>query len=731
VTTDNSCNSLIAMDESGYFVPTGVVKREPVQDFEEQEDGVIDLDVDRKDFRGILIELRTKFKGLVNIHSIYDELRGRAYLDEDFDDKGYRVQDTLNNESGSDPGDEEKDDLEAFLKEGLGKKVKEEVRDPLDDEWEPKKVKFRTGPVKPLKETRAWYVVCRYLLPMRNPAHKKTKPTSIAPQEPTNKCCVVLQPMSKELLEDYYREEDAVYRKELLINIRFHQIAWLRVYKHRASVPNDTKSQFGKFVVPRRCPLCPKGPASKTGFAVHDADAWDDHMFNIHGQKVEKVDCPKEHCLFRTYSRSMRGHVDYWHGGKSYPDPAANLPAKPVRGVSTCEICVHENREDVFTGSEAGLKSHKYKEHASHERALCPEDGCGKLIMPERLQWHLANIHNWGRDPHIKCPLCDWSGCHLGSFKSHVFRQHPGEDVPIPESKRHKNRGIGRGKRPKKRIKAEEEDGDPLEKEKKQPAKKKRKKAAELPRDVVCDQCGFATTCDSKLEDHINRVHLKIRPHACDQCDKAFNRASDLSNHKTRTHAAIKEFICDQCSYQCNTSYELLSHNTQIHDGQWTFKCKYEGCKYGAHRESKIARHVQAVHERLAQFKCPHCAHFGVERGNIFHHLRQVHRGIRRYTCNLCQFGAEKRNRLITHMGLDHNITVKLCKDDNKTLLSERPESITVYNFEADPDYQHHYDSIVRLETPVILGTGIQQTTAKMKEDLFLGTSIDASGTAE
>ena len=40
------------------------------------------------------------YRGLVNIHSIYDELRGRAYLDEDFDEKGYMVQDTLNNESG-------------------------------------------------------------------------------------------------------------------------------------------------------------------------------------------------------------------------------------------------------------------------------------------------------------------------------------------------------------------------------------------------------------------------------------------------------------------------------------------------------------------------------------------------------------------------------------------------------------------------------------------------------
>merc|ERR1719295_292437 len=149
----------------------------------------------------------------------------------------------------------------------------------------------------------------------------------------------------------------------------------------------------------------------------------------------------------------MKRHVDYWHRGGLYADPAADLPAKPVKYVSTCEICVQENREEIYTGSEAGLKVHKYKEHAG-ERALCPEEGCGKLILPEKLQWHLSNIHSWGRDPHIKCPLCDSAFSHLGSFKSHIFRQHPGEDVPIPKSKRRKKPAQ------KRKIKAEEDCDD-------------------------------------------------------------------------------------------------------------------------------------------------------------------------------------------------------------------------------------------------------------------------------
>ena len=44
----------------------------------------------------------------------------------------------------------------------------------------------------------------------------------------------------------------------------------------------------------------------------------------------------------------MQRHVDYVHGGGVFNDPAGNLPAKPVRGASTCEICIYEKRPDVY-----------------------------------------------------------------------------------------------------------------------------------------------------------------------------------------------------------------------------------------------------------------------------------------------------------------------------------------------------------------------------------------------
>ena len=62
------------------------------------------------------------------------------------------------------------------------------------------------------------------------------------------------------------------------------------------------------------------------------------------------------------------------------------------------------------------------------------------------------------------------------------------------------------------------------------------------------------------------------------------------------------------------------------------------------------------------------------------------------------QYGVEKRTRLITHMALDHNISVRLI---NKTLVSEQPGTITVYSNESDPELKKHSESIIKLKTKV------------------------------
>ena len=90
-------------------------------------------------------------------------------------------------------------------------------------------------------------------------------------------------------------------------------------------------------------------------FVGHDPDALDDHIVSKHGGLGvdPKIACQFEGCSVTLYPRALQRHLDYAHNGGVYPDPGANLPAKPVRGVSTCDLCLAEGRPDVYKVSIA------------------------------------------------------------------------------------------------------------------------------------------------------------------------------------------------------------------------------------------------------------------------------------------------------------------------------------------------------------------------------------------
>ena len=43
----------------------------------------------------------------------------------------------------------------------------------------------------------------------------------------------------------------------------------------------------------------------------------------------------------------------------------------------------------------------------------------------------------------------------------------------------------------------------------------------------------------SKMRQHINMVHLKLRPYQCDYCDFKFGSACNKKDHMRRKHGAI------------------------------------------------------------------------------------------------------------------------------------------------------------------------------------------------
>ena len=49
-----------------------------------------------------------------------------------------------------------------------------------------------------------------------------------------------------------------------------------------------------------------------------------------------------------------------------------------------------------------------------------------------------------------------------------------------------------------------------------------------------CDLCGYKAALERHLRDHINGVHLGVKPHKCKRCDFATAHAGALVKHKKR-----------------------------------------------------------------------------------------------------------------------------------------------------------------------------------------------------
>ena len=76
---------------------------------------------------------------------------------------------------------------------------------------------------------------------------------------------------------------------------------------------------------------------------------------------------------------------------------------------------------------------------------------------------------------------------------------------------------------------------------------------------ISCDICGFVTGCRKNLVEHVNGVHLKIKPYKCDQCEYTSAYDSAMFHHKKKPH-----FDCAHCKFVTHSSKHLKEH-TKTH----------------------------------------------------------------------------------------------------------------------------------------------------------------------
>ena len=209
-------------------------------------------------------------------------------------------------------------------------------------------------------------------------------------------------------------------------------------------------------------------------------------------------------------------------------------------------------------------------------------------------------------------------------------------------------------------------------------------------KEFKCNDCGASFVFKSKLQCHINAVHLKLKPYECNQCKKSFSLKERMVQHAQKIH-----LNCADCDYSSISESRLKIHLETVHQKARTHKC--DQCQKSFSRKGALNTHIKGYckgfHQKIKAYKCQDCnknfsnkyvlashvdwAHLKIDRPKKFicekcdatfeqkqyieHHMNKVHLNVKPYECNLCEMSFFIKNQLKTHLKKSHKVKPYEC----------------------------------------------------------------------
>ncbi|XP_058449880.1 zinc finger protein 883-like [Malaya genurostris] len=204
---------------------------------------------------------------------------------------------------------------------------------------------------------------------------------------------------------------------------------------------------------------------------------------------------------------------------------------------------------------------------------------------------------------------------------------------------------------------------------------------------IICEICGHKFSHKGKLNDHIQRVHLKIgipkcdicsktfttrsslerhmishsdvKPYACDQCDQSYRRLLLLRQHKSLVHEGKNPHVCTECGKEYRGSQALYFHRLKVHLGRQRPKSRHarsEICKLCNDpfpKLSALAEHIKQEHdnEKYPFIQCAECPKTFLSAQKLSQH-KPIHTD--KYACTKCNIRYSNRTQMQHHMDLKH-----------------------------------------------------------------------------
>ena len=140
--------------------------------------------------------------------------------------------------------------------------------------------------------------------------------------------------------------------------------------------------------------------------------------------------------------------------------------------------------------------------------------------------------------------------------------------------------------------------------------------------DFQCEYCDYKCKKIARIKQHVNQVHLGVRPHLCDFCSAAFPTKSSLNKHRM-SHTGERNFPCMFCEKKFHSKHNLVTH-VRTHTGEKPFTC--DTCGESFSDQSHFAKHkrshqTDADGNKVKDFLCEICNKAFARNAELKYHM--------------------------------------------------------------------------------------------------------------
>jgi len=162
---------------------------------------------------------------------------------------------------------------------------------------------------------------------------------------------------------------------------------------------------------------------------------------------------------------------------------------------------------------------------------------------------------------------------------------------------------------------------------------------------IVCEVCDMKFKTKSKLQRHINGVHIKDQKYFCIVCKKGFTSNDAISKHVILHDNSRKRVICEICKKLFSTKDVMINHKNRVHYPK-SHVCKKCGRKFAF--KSILQNHVEQNHLEK-DFVCAICCKVLKSHDGLNQHIYRVHPN-KLFTCTECNKEFKRKDTLLAHI---------------------------------------------------------------------------------